>query len=242
MLTAIIAEDEVNLLRFLRRKLEKHWPQLNIVAECTDGQTAFNAIEQHQPDVVFLDIQMNELTGIELAAKLPKKTHLVFVTAYDNYALKAFEFGAIDYLLKPFSDARLLQCVTKLKNHLSLNTVQTKKNDTIKLTIGTKSWLQPIEEIKAVCAQGRYVEIICENRSALLRMPFKDFLDSVDRQLFWQVNRGIAVNIKHLNYVKTADAKHMQIFLNNLSRPFTISRRFQSQFKNPLAPSFISST
>lgn len=243
MLKAIIAEDEVNLLRFLRRKLEKHWPQLNIVAECFDGQAAFEAIAIHQPDIVFLDIQMNLLTGIELAEQLPKNTHLVFVTAYDNFALKAFEFGAVDYLVKPFSDARLMQCVNKLKMHLSLTaSPQTTPNDTIKLTIGMKSWLQPIADIKAICAQGRYVEIVCENRSALLRIPFKDFLDSVDRELFWQVNRGIAINIKHLNYLKTIDAKHMQLFLTDLERSFAISRRFQSQFKQSLSPRFMSST
>lgn len=241
MLKAIIAEDEVNLLRFLRKKLEKHWPELNIVAECYDGKVALEAIDIHQPEIVFLDIQMNQLNGIELAAQLPKNTLLVFVTAYDNFAIKAFEFGAVDYLVKPFSDARLMQCVKKLKNHLNLTTsTHSKSIDTIKLSIGTKSWLQPIADIKAICAQGRYVEIICENRSALLRMPFKDFLDSVDRELFWQVNRGIAVNIKHLSYLKTIDAKHMELFLTDLERSFSISRRFQSQFKQSMFPRSIS--
>src|SRR4249919_2381237 len=107
MPTAIVAEDEPILRAQLEGKLRKLWPELEIVASVEDGAAAVEALEEHEPDYLFLDIQMPEMTGVEVARQVGDRCHVVFVTAYDQYAIQAFETGAVDYILKPATDERL---------------------------------------------------------------------------------------------------------------------------------------
>ena len=115
---AVIAEDEANLREELRETLASVWPELEICAEAKDGTQALRALEHHEPDVIFLDIQMPGMSGLEVARKASGRCHVVFVTAYDKYAVEAFEQGAVDYVMKPFSPARLATTVSRLKAKL----------------------------------------------------------------------------------------------------------------------------
>ena len=232
MYRAIIADDELSLLRHLHHKLTSFWPELILCAKCSSGYEAREAIQAHQPHIVFLDIEMGDIDGIDIASQLPDSCVLVFVTAFERYAVNAFEHGAIDYLLKPYSDERLKHCIHKAQEYLAHHTEKTDKMDTLQLSIGTKSWLQPVRNIRAFQAQGRYVEVMCEGRSALIRMPFKELLCKLDPESFVQIHRGVVINIQFLDHLKTLDAKHMHAFIDGVEKPFQISRRFQGKFKS----------
>src|SRR3954471_7470787 len=119
MATAILAEDEDILRAQLQAKLAKLWPDLEVIASVEDGAAALEALEERAPDLLFLDIQMPEMTGVEVARHVAGRSHVVFVTAYDEYAIQAFEAGAVDYLLKPPTDERLAIAIERLKAKLA---------------------------------------------------------------------------------------------------------------------------
>src|SRR6476469_9529873 len=164
MPTAIVAEDEPILRTQLQGKLAKLWPELEIIASVEDGAAALEALEDRTPDFMFLDIQMPEMTGVEVARHVAGRAHVVFVTAYDQYAIQAFETGAVDYILKPATDERLGMTIERLKAKLAaptppadLNTVLAKlteqiqgkreKLQWIKATIGQNLRLIPVAEV-----------------------------------------------------------------------------------------------
>src|SRR3954470_14890781 len=162
MPTAIIAEDEPILRQQLQGKLAKLWPELEIIASVEDGAAALEALEDHAPDLMFLDIQMPEMTGVEVARHVGTRSHVVFVTAYDQYAIQAFETGAVDYVLKPATDERLAVTVERLKGKLSsppmdmkaiLSKISEQVNGKrerlqwIKATIGQTLKLIPVDEV-----------------------------------------------------------------------------------------------
>jgi DNA-binding LytR/AlgR family response regulator len=119
MATILLAEDEAVLRQHFKKKLSDVWPEAEIVAECDDGLSAVEAFEETQPQVCFLDIQMPEMTGLEVAREIAGRAHVVFVTAYDQYAIEAFDKGAVDYLVKPINEERLTRTVERLKERIS---------------------------------------------------------------------------------------------------------------------------
>ncbi|MEN9397357.1 MAG: hypothetical protein RLZ81_1887, partial [Pseudomonadota bacterium] len=209
--TAVIAEDEPILRAQLRAKLGRMWPELGIVAEVGDGEAALEAIDEHRPQLAFLDIQMPEMTGVEvaksLAANRDLRCHVVFVTAFDQYAVQAFEANAVDYVLKPYSDERLQAAVERLKDRLAV--VPAPKQDLealvaqlsaklapgseqlkwIKASVGTQLRLIPVDEVLFFQADEKYTLVATKDFDTLIRTPIKEILEGLDGNKFWQIHR-----------------------------------------------------
>lgn len=253
LLTAVIADDEPLLRRHLNQALAEYWPELDIVGQAANGEQALEMIEQHQPQVVFLDIKMPGLDGMSLAKKLAKRDcqpHIVFVTAYDEYAVQAFETNAVDYLLKPVSDSRLIQCVEKLKARLSsaepatelgtllnqiqqLNTpAQPKYLSWIRASKGEEIHLIALSEVLYFKAEDKYVSLYKREQGNkveyVLRTSLKELLAQLDPELFWQVHRSSVVNVSMIDKVKKDFTGKMVAVMGDDSIP--ISRAMQSKF------------
>src|SRR3954470_1622848 len=199
MPTAIVAEDEPILRAQLENKLARLWPELDIIASVEDGAAALEALEDRAPDFMFLDIQMPELTGVEVARHVGARAHVVFVTAYDQYAIQAFETGAADYILKPATDDRLAVTIERLKAKLAtppadLNSVLAKISESlgggkkerlqwIKATIGQNLRLIPVGEVLFFQSDEKYTRVVLADGEALIKTPIRELLDGVDPEV-----------------------------------------------------------
>lgn len=234
MVRIVLAEDEDILLQSLALKLKRLWPQADIVALCSDGESALEAMLAHQPEVAFLDIQMGQLSGIDVAHLMRHHCKLVLVTAYEQYAVDAFTTGVTDYLLKPYSDQRLLQCIHRLQQQLALpaaTPAPTPSLSHLKLQSGYKVWLQPVADICCFRACGRYLEVVMPQRVALLRQSMKCLLAELDPADFWQIHRSLIINIHQLDYVWVQDPDQWWLKLKHCAEPLPISRSFQHLFR-----------
>ena len=253
-ITAIIAEDEPILRAQLKSKLGKLWPELSIVADVGDGEAALEAIGEHQPQLAFLDIQMPEMTGVEVAKSLGAnralRCHVVFVTAFDQYAVEAFEAGAIDYVLKPYSDERLKATVDRLKERLSIVPTPPPQNlealvahlsarlnppseklKWIKASIGTNLRLIPIEDVLFFQSDEKYTLVATKEFDALIKTPIKELLDGLDTEKFWQIHRSTVVNAQAIATV-TRDFRGRQIVtVNGHNEKLEVSRTYTHLFK-----------
>jgi DNA-binding LytR/AlgR family response regulator len=252
-ITAILAEDEPILRAQLKVKLSKLWPELNILADVGDGEAALEAIAEHHPTLAFLDIQMPEMTGIEvaksLAANRELKCHIVFVTAFDQYAVDAFNTGAIDYVLKPYSDERLQAAVDRLKERLSavpaqpqnlealmqhlaakLNPAQ-EKLKWIKANIGSNLRLIPIEDVLYFQSDEKYTLVATKEFDALIKTPIKEILDGVDAERFWQIHRSTIVQATAIESVSRDFRGQATVKVKGRKENLTVSRPFSHLFK-----------
>lgn len=247
MVNVLIAEDEPILLNSLVAKIEKYWPQASIVSQCQSGEDALEAIMAYNVDVAFLDIQMGELSGIDVALRANKHCHFVFVTAYDQYAVTAFETGAIDYLLKPYSDTRLQDCINRVQQRLNLppadiskvlNGLQQESRNflkRLKIQIGNRIWLVPMHDVLYFQASGRYIKVVTAEREALLRMPLKTLMTQLDPDDFWQIHRSMTININYLDHVSTKDPEQLAVYLKGYATALPVSRSFQHLFRTTSA-------
>jgi DNA-binding LytR/AlgR family response regulator len=245
MTTAIIAEDEPLMRAQLKRKLAEVWPELEIVAEAENGALALEALEREEPDLMFLDIQMPVMTGIEVARRLAGRCHVVFVTAYDEYAVAAFEQGAIDYLLKPVETERLGVTVDRLKSQLDqpaadLGVIVDQLTQTvapaarlrwIKASIGANIRLISVQEIAYFQSDEKYTRVVTADTEALIRKPIKELLDELDPELFWQIHRSTLVNVNHIAGIGRDFRGQPEIQLRNRADKLTVSRPFAHLFK-----------
>ena len=256
-LSAVIADDEPLLRRHLNQLLSDYWPQLEIKGLAKNGQEALQLIEQHQPDVVFLDIKMPEMDGMSVAKTLTRQgvtTQIVFITAYDEYALKAFEANAIDYLLKPIGEQRLNQCIEKLKGRLAhlepqepidvaalmnqlkqINTATPPNYLTwLRVTKGDDIHLIATSEVLYFKAEDKYVSVFIHQQGKkveyLLRTSLKELLQQLDPQYFWQIHRSTIVNVSAVEKVNKIITGKMVVVIGNDKLP--VSRAMQSQFTN----------
>jgi DNA-binding LytR/AlgR family response regulator len=244
MINILVAEDEEILRVSLINKLEKYWPQTVNITSVSSGSGALKMLNQLKPDIAFLDIQMGDISGIEVVKQTSHCCHIVFVTAYDKYAIQAFDTGAIDYLLKPYSDIRLKKCIERVYLRMSsvpldlkellinVNSSGEKYLKRLKVQVGNKIWLIPIEDIICIKASGRYVKVLTKEREALVRMPLKNLCEQLDPDIFWQVHRSTVINISHLDYVKNIDHEQTHAHLRNMTEPIAISRSFSHLFRN----------
>ncbi|WP_044363608.1 LytR/AlgR family response regulator transcription factor [Vibrio fluvialis] len=251
--TALIADDEPLLRRHLNQSLADLWPQLNVVATADNGETALEAIHQHQPDIVFLDIRMPKLDGMALANKLKgliKPPLVVFVTAFDEYALRAFDTNAADYLLKPVTESRLQQCCERLQQRLQ-STEQTAPDMTqlisqlsqLNVNPSYLTWLKASkgEEIHLIAAadvlylkaEDKYLSVYKQGERGieeyLLRSSLKELLAQLNPDQFWQIHRSVAVNVAKVDKVKKDFTGKMHVYIGE--RKLAVSRALQSQFK-----------
>ncbi|WP_313221538.1 LytTR family DNA-binding domain-containing protein [Pseudoxanthomonas mexicana] len=250
----VIAEDEELLRTALSSLLKEAWPQLQIVAECEDGASALESIAEMQPDVAFLDIRMPGLTGIEVArglADASPRTQVVFVTAYDQYAIDAFEQGAIDYLLKPITRERLLATVQRIQaraaaghpdgatleallRHLSAREMPASKPPLVWITAsaGKDTKLIMVDDVAYFQADNKYTTVMTAEGESLLRTPLRELLDSLDAATFKQIHRSTIVNMKAVASVSRDDTGRGRLKLKNRPETLTVSQPFMSLFRN----------
>lgn len=254
-LTAIIAEDEPILRAQLKTKLGKLWPELRVLADVGDGEAALQAITAQQPSLAFLDIQMPEMTGVEVAQHLARnrdvRCHVVFVTAFDQYAVDAFETGAIDYVLKPYSDERLTATIERLQERLTASAPQSPTQDLealvaqltsrmkpqgerlkwIKANIGANLRLIPVDEVLFFQSDEKYTLVATREVDALIRTPIKELLDSLDLERFWQIHRSAIVNVTAIDSVSRDAHGQAMVKVKGRKENLTVSRPFSHLFK-----------
>src|SRR4029453_10389336 len=208
--TALIAEDEPLMRERLKDKLREVWPELAVVAEAEDGDEAVAMFDEHHPQIAFLDIRMPGRSGLEVAAEIGGRCHVVFITAYDQYAVKAFEAGAADYLLKPVETDRLVAMKERMERKLATPPIdlselvaqlrssvkgETGRMKWVKAAVGKQVKLIPVDEVLYFQSDTKYTRVVLASGEALIRTPLKDLLSELDPERFWQVHRGTIVNL-----------------------------------------------
>ena len=244
--TALIAEDEPLMRERLKDKLEEVWPELAIVAEAEDGDQALELFAQHRPQIAFLDVRMPGRTGLDVASEIGARCHVVFITAHDEYALKAFEAGAADYLLKPVETDRLIAMKERMERKLATppidlsdllaqlrSSVQGEpgRMKWVKAAIGKQVKLIPVGDVLYFQSDTKYTRVVLASGEALIRTPLKDLLAELDPEKFWQVHRGTIVNLDAVSGVLREDAERQFILLKNRQEKLPISRQFTHLFK-----------
>jgi DNA-binding LytR/AlgR family response regulator len=251
--TALIADDEPLLREILEARLAAAWPELKIVAQARNGRQAIELFEQHRPAICFLDVHMPGLSGVEVARHVGKRAHLVFVTAFDQYALEAFQHGVLDYLVKPVTAARLTETVERLKARLQqaqpavhsevlltqlaerLKLNQPKPLDWIRATVGASLRMIPIDDIDYLKSDTKYTLVAYRDEGqlaeALIRMPLKDLLTQLDPAHFAQVHRSVVVNLRSIRRITRGENETADIELKGRTERLPVSRSFLHLFK-----------
>lgn len=243
--TAVLAEDEPLLADELADLLQRLWPQLEIVARVDDGVAALNAIETHAPDLAFLDIQMPLLNGIEVARQISVRCHLAFITSYDQYALDAFEAGAIDYVLKPPTAARLATTVQRLKAHLQQPPPDLRRalEDLVQYAPAAPRYLQwinashgaavrliTVEEVLYFKSDQKYTLVVTSDAEALIKKTIKELSEELDPTMFLQVHRATMVNVHAIDRVIRDDRGNLKLRLKHRSEVLSVSEAYQNLF------------
>jgi len=245
-LRAVVAEDEPVLRSELKEMLAKLWPELVICAEAGDGIEALQALSKHVPNIMFLDIQMPGMSGLEVAKQASGKCHVVFVTAFDKYAVAAFEQGALDYVMKPFSLPRLATTVARLR--LAVNSTPAKFDGLIetltRIAKGTQEYLRwinashgnelrliTVDEICYFKADSKYTLVVTPDKESLIRRPIKELAEAVDPQIFWQIHRGILVNVNAIAGVSREIGGQLFVRLKRRKETLPVSEPYFYLFK-----------
>lgn len=245
MTSALIAEDEPVLAAEICEELARLWPDLEICAVVKDGHEALREIERHHPQVLFLDVKMPGLTGIEVARVTGARAHVVFITAYDQYAVQAFEEGAVDYLLKPLDPARLARALQRVKDRLArppadlsglLDQLQRGPSNGrlrwITVLRGADIHLITVEDICYFRADNKYVAVVTPESESLITTPLKELVERLDPAIFWQIHRGVIVNIHAIKSVRRAMAGHLDLWLKQRPEVLRVSAANAHLFKH----------
>lgn len=252
----VVAEDESLLREAILQQLSVTWRDLTIVAACEDGGSALEAISEHQPEIVFLDIRMPGLSGLEVAAAMTQtspRSQIVFVTAYNQYAIDAFEKGAVDYLLKPVSLERLLATVKRLKARMATGTVdmQAAINHLVRqlsdspadqpnpeplvwitASVGNETRLIMVDDIAYFQADSKYTVVMTAEGESLLRKPIRDLLQVLDNTLFKQIHRSTIVNMRAIASITRDETGKGIVKLKNRPETLSVSQPFMNLFRN----------
>ena len=257
MTTALIAEDEPLLAQALQAELARAWPQLRVVATVGDGASAVREALARRPDVLFFDIRMPGLGGLEAAAQLADDwpegepfPALVFVTAYDQYAVQAFEAQAVDYVLKPVQSARLERTVSRLQDQLSKRgdapgldeavdrlrhllsaAPASTRLKVIQASVGNSIRVVPVDDVLVFEAADKYVRVLTAGQEYLIRTPLKDLLPQLDADEFWQVHRGTVVRAAAIDTVTRDEAGKLHLTLRGRPERLPVSRLYAHLFK-----------
>ncbi|HLF29729.1 MAG TPA: LytTR family DNA-binding domain-containing protein [Xanthomonadales bacterium] len=253
--TALIADDEPLLRKALARQLAHAWPELEVVAQARNGREAVDRFEALQPDICFLDVHMPGLSGVEAAGFIGSRAQLVFVTAYDQYAVQAFEQGAIDYLVKPVEPARLAATVARLQERLRAahprrdtevlleqlaERLQKKTGPAplrwIRASVGQALRLIAVDEIDFLRSGEKYTLIAWRGDAgkpgeALIRTPLKDLLVQLDPAQFIQVHRSVVVNLRAIGHVTRGENETAHIYLKGRNEVLPVSRTHLHHFR-----------
>jgi DNA-binding LytR/AlgR family response regulator len=247
MTRAILVDDERLMREQLRLRLSRAWPELTICGEAADAQSALALVEKEAPDLAFLDIRMPGVSGIELARRIDGRCHIVFVTAYDQYAIEAFERGAIDYLLKPVEEKRLAQTVERLRARLqkkpenleavlarlsaALNAPAQSYLQWIQASVGANLRFIPVDDIVFIQADDKYTRVLTANAEALIRKSIKDLAAELDPQHFWQIHRSTIIKVKAIRAVTRDFRGRLVVSLDGRPERLEVSRSFAHLFK-----------
>ena len=248
---AIIADDEKELRAYLRSLLAETWPDLVVCGEAGDGKKALELVESKHPQVAFLDIKMPGLTGMDVAKRIAGSCHVVFVTAYDRYAVEAFEREAVDYLLKPVSKERLMRTKQRLQERIEaasspppqlaevvqqllsrlparpgreyLQWIKTQQRDSVRLI--------PVEEVDYFKAEDKYTLVMTKEGESLIKTSIKELAEELDPTQFWQIHRGTIVNVSRIDSVSHSLTGRGVVRLKERPETLTVSRSYLHLFK-----------
>jgi DNA-binding LytR/AlgR family response regulator len=219
-----------------------------VVLAAENGNDAWDGFLELEPDVVFLDIRMPGLSGLEVAERIGKLAHVVFVTAYDQYAVDAFDAGAVDYLLKPVQAERLDKAVARIREKLGMRPadlgdilgqlksalpgMRQERIKWLKASVGRQIRLIDVDEVLFFQSDTKYTRVKLPDSEALVRMPLKDLLGGLDRERFWQIHRGTVVNVGAIAAAERIDAERMQVLLRGCDEKLPVSRTFAHLFRD----------
>ncbi len=249
--SAVIADDEKELRTYLRSLLSEVWPDLVISGEAGSGKEAVDLVESTHPQIAFLDIKMPGLSGMEVAKRIAGACRIVFVTAFDHYAVEAFEREAVDYLLKPVSRERLERTVTRLREQMAssalpppglteiveqvLARLPHSEGPTFLRWIRTQQKehmrLIPVEEIDYFKAEDKYTVVATKEGEALIRKGIKELAEELDPSRFWQIHRGTIVNVSRIEKMSRSLTGRGVLKLKGRSEIFTVGRNYLHLFK-----------
>ncbi|WP_457335738.1 LytR/AlgR family response regulator transcription factor [Rhizobacter sp. P5_C2] len=256
--TALIADDEPLLRERLRGLLQRLWPELEIVAEARNGREAVELFDQHSPQVVFLDVHMPGLNGVEAARSIARRALVVFVTAYEQYAVTAFEQGALDYVVKPFDEERLADTVQRLRARLAgppaapeddrlqaaIEKMSTELRrqapaqrqsgwlQWIKASVGNSVRLIPVEQVAYLRSDEKYTLVVWEGGEALIRRTIRELADELDPECFVQVHRSVIVNLRQVAQVVRGPNETADVHIKGRSELLPVSRSFVHVFRH----------
>ncbi|HEY6133753.1 MAG TPA: LytTR family DNA-binding domain-containing protein [Rubrivivax sp.] len=254
MPTALIADDEDLPRAELRRMLATAWPDLRIVSECEHGAAAVEAIDEHAPDVAFLDIRMPGLSGLDVARAASGRCHVVFTTAYDSHAVEAFDAGALDYLLKPIMAERLAQAVVRLRERLQAQTAAPELESLVdrlsaqlqqraigggavqrlrwvSASVGDTIKMFGIDEVLFFQSDEKYTRVVTASDEAHVRKALKEIGDGLDPEVFWQVHRGVIVRTSEIARAQRDELGRITLHLKHHAEKLSVSQAYAWRFK-----------
>ena len=242
---AVIADDEPLLRAGLRDALKQAWPELEILAEAANGAEAVHAVREHQPAFAFLDIEMPVMNGLDAARAIGEAAHIVFVTAYDRYAVEAFERGAVDYVLKPASAERLAETAKRLKarvgtpatsmesliGELARRVAPAPPLQWLQASLGNALKLINVDDVLYFQSDTKYTRVVTKEGEALVKKTVRELISELDPRHFWQVHRGTIVNIRAIGSVTSDEMGRREITLKEKPEKLEVSRTFAHLFK-----------
>jgi len=252
MPTALLLEDEPLLRENLRSALHKLWPELQVDFETGDGDEALARLLASPPDIAFLDIRVPGTSGLDIARRFSSKVHVVFVTAHQDFAIEAFERGAVDYVLKPVNLARLATTVERLKGKVSqpprdvrevvdriepqpgvpaAGAGKAEPTRWLQATVGNQTKLITIREVLYFQSDSKYTRVVRAHDEALIRKSLVDLLETLDVNQFWQIHRGTLVNTEFIESVVRDGFGGLELVLKGRSERLKVSRSFRHLFK-----------
>lgn len=245
--TALIAEDELPQRQELRALLAELWPELEVVAECEDGLAALQALQRHRPQLAFLDIRMPGISGLEVARAAGDHCQVIFVTAYEEYALRAFDEGAVDYLQKPVARDRLRRALERTRARLAAGTpvdmatlidlVQSrlapggKSIKWITASVANTLKMFAIDEVLFFQAQDKYTRVVTAESEGHIRTPLKELVAALDSETFWQVHRSVIVRVGAIRTVEKDEDGKLRLTVRGHAEVLPVSSAFQYRFR-----------
>ncbi|HET7250451.1 MAG TPA: LytTR family DNA-binding domain-containing protein [Gemmatimonadales bacterium] len=256
--TALIADDEPVLREALASQLAQIWPELQVIAQARNGREAVELFEARRPDVCFLDVHMPGLSGVEAAHRIGSRAHLVFVTAYDQYAVQAFAQGVLDYLVKPVEPVRLAETVARLKGRLEAAQPASNTASLLERLAAQLAWLQrepsaaplrwipaqagaslrliPVEDIDYLRSDTKYTRVAWrgdrgEPAEALVRTPLKELVTRLDPAQFAQIHRSVVVNLRAIDRITRGNNETAEVHLKDRDDVLPVSRSYVHLFR-----------
>lgn len=245
--TAVIAEDEAPVRAELSKMLEQQWPELQVVAACSDGGQAIDALARHRPSVAFLDIRMPVADGLQVARSISGNTHIVFITAFDQFAVQAFEKGAVDYLLKPVDRERLQLAIERVSARLASGRApdlsalfaqleerlraRPERIKWITASVGGSVRMMAVDDVIYFQSDGKYTRVVTGTDEAHIRMPLRELLPKLDPSAFWQIHRGTIVRVAAVKAARRDEDGKLHVSLIGRSETLAVSPTFAAQFR-----------